>query len=224
MEHHHGESWTIDHSIDTYQIDRWGDEFFSIGENGHIMVHPNPVQDIAWDLVEIVNQGLAQDLTPPVLIRLPGIIRARIQQLYEAFRAGREKYGYRGKYTLVFPIKVNQHQEVLDAVYASGAAVDGAVGMEAGSKAEMMAALCKADNQTPVFCNGFKDDTYIKPGTGGFMINLRVHDLDGFVAGLAAKGVEMLGSADEGYGKFAWLLDPNGVKIELWEQVVDAAP
>ena len=70
----------------------------------------------------------------------------------------------------------------------------------------------------------FKDDTYIKPGTGGFMINLRVHDLDGFVAGLAAKGVEVLGSADEGYGKFAWLLDPNGVKIELWEQVAEAAP
>lgn len=174
MEHHHGESWTIDHSIDTYQIDRWGDEFFSIGENGHIMVHPNPGQDIAWDLVEIVNQGLAQDLTPPVLIRLPGIIRARIQQLYAAFRAGREKYGYRGKYTLVFPIKVNQHQEVLDAVYASGAAVDGAVGMEAGSKAEMMAALCKADNQTPVFCNGFKDDTYIELAVRAFQLGRNV--------------------------------------------------
>lgn len=70
----------------------------------------------------------------------------------------------------------------------------------------------------------FKDDEYIKPGKGGFMINLRVHDLDGFVEGLKAKGVEILGSTDEDYGKFAWILDPNGVKIELWEQVAEELP
>ena len=64
----------------------------------------------------------------------------------------------------------------------------------------------------------FADDSYIKPGTGGFMINLRVDDCDAMVAQLKAKGVEILGEIDEGYGKFAWLLDPNGVKIELWEQ------
>ncbi|MEM9310308.1 MAG: VOC family protein [Pseudomonadota bacterium] len=70
----------------------------------------------------------------------------------------------------------------------------------------------------------FTDDKYIKPGEGGFMINLRVYDLDGFVAGLRAKGVNVLDTADEGYGKFAWLLDPNGVKIELWEQVAEDLP
>ena len=68
----------------------------------------------------------------------------------------------------------------------------------------------------------FTDDKYMKPGTAQFMINLRVDDLDAFVAQLKAKDVEVLDSADEGYGKFAWLLDPNGVKIELWEQC--AAP
>lgn len=65
----------------------------------------------------------------------------------------------------------------------------------------------------------FKDDSYIQPGRGGFMINLRVDDLDAFVAQLKESGVDVLGSVDEGYGKFAWLLDPDGVKIELWEQV-----
>lgn len=70
----------------------------------------------------------------------------------------------------------------------------------------------------------FGDDEYIKPGKGGFMINLRVHDLDGFIEQLKAKGVDVLDSVDEGYGKFAWVLDPNGVKIELWEQVIDAIP
>ncbi|WP_100259388.1 VOC family protein [Qipengyuania seohaensis] len=66
----------------------------------------------------------------------------------------------------------------------------------------------------------FKDDQYLKPGRGGFMINLRVDDLDTFVAQLKGKGVDVLDSVDEGYGKFAWLLDPDGVKIELWEQVL----
>lgn len=70
----------------------------------------------------------------------------------------------------------------------------------------------------------FPDDQYIKPGKGGFMINLRVHDLDGFVELLKSRGVGILDTADEGYGKFAWILDPNGVKIELWEQVADELP
>lgn len=70
----------------------------------------------------------------------------------------------------------------------------------------------------------FADEQYIKPGKGGFMINLRVDDLDGFCEELSAKGVEILDRADEGYGKFAWLLDPDGVKIELWEQVIDRLP
>ena len=66
----------------------------------------------------------------------------------------------------------------------------------------------------------FKDEEYIKPGKGGFMINLRVDDLDTFLTQLKDKGVDVLDSVDEGYGKFAWLLDPDGVKIELWEQVL----
>ncbi len=70
----------------------------------------------------------------------------------------------------------------------------------------------------------FSDATYIKPGKNGFMINLRVNDLDGFIAKLKKKDVKILDTADEGYGKFAWLLDPNGIKIELWEQVAEELP
>ncbi|MEL7197670.1 MAG: VOC family protein [Pseudomonadota bacterium] len=70
----------------------------------------------------------------------------------------------------------------------------------------------------------FGDDEYIKPGKGGFMINLRVNDVDGFVEVLKSKGVDVLDKVDEGYAKFAWILDPNGIKIELWEQVIDELP
>lgn len=59
---------------------------------------------------------------------------------------------------------------------------------------------------------------YLDPSTAGFMINLRVDDLDAFTAALAEKGIEILGRQDEDYGNFAWILDCDGIKIELWQQ------
>ena len=65
----------------------------------------------------------------------------------------------------------------------------------------------------------FQDETYLKPSKANFMINFRVDDLDGFLAMLRGKGVEILGEADEGYGKFAWILDCDGIKLEFWQQL-----
>ena len=65
----------------------------------------------------------------------------------------------------------------------------------------------------------FKADTdYFAPSELPFMINLRVDDLDAFLVELKAKGVEPLATQNEDYGKFAWIVDPDGVKVELWEQ------
>lgn len=65
----------------------------------------------------------------------------------------------------------------------------------------------------------FKSSTdYFAPSAAGFMINLRVDDLDAMIAALEAKGVEILGRQDEDYGNFAWILDCDGIKIELWQQ------
>ena len=70
----------------------------------------------------------------------------------------------------------------------------------------------------------FKAETdYFAPSTKKFMINLRVDDLDGMIADLEAKGVAILGRQDEEYGKFAWILDPDGIKVELFQQI-GAAP
>jgi len=66
----------------------------------------------------------------------------------------------------------------------------------------------------------FKDTTdYFEPSASPFMINLRVDDLDAFTVALEAKGIEILGRQNEDYGKFAWIVDCDGIKIELWEQV-----
>ncbi|MDQ3079890.1 MAG: VOC family protein [Pseudomonadota bacterium] len=60
---------------------------------------------------------------------------------------------------------------------------------------------------------------YFAPSEAPFMINLRVDDLDGMIADLAVKGVSILGRQDEDYGRFAWILDPDGIKVELFQQI-----
>jgi len=80
----------------------------------------------------------------------------------------------------------------------------------------------EAGDQPYSLLSHFKDAKYLEPSQRDFMINLRVDDLAGMIAQLKAKGIEILGEADEGYGKFAWIMDCDGVKIELWQQV--AAP
>jgi catechol 2,3-dioxygenase-like lactoylglutathione lyase family enzyme len=66
--------------------------------------------------------------------------------------------------------------------------------------------------------SGFPDGEYLRPSQRDFMINLRVDDLDEFVEGLVGRGIEILDRVDMEYGKFAWLVDCDGVKVELWEQ------
>jgi predicted enzyme related to lactoylglutathione lyase len=65
----------------------------------------------------------------------------------------------------------------------------------------------------------FRQDTdYFAPSTREFMINFAVDDLDAMIVALKGKGVEILGREDaDPNGRFAWLLDPAGTKIELWE-------
>lgn len=60
---------------------------------------------------------------------------------------------------------------------------------------------------------------YFAPSEAPFMVNFRVDDLDGFVEELLARGVAVLGRQEEPYGKFAWILDCDGIKVELWEQL-----
>lgn len=58
---------------------------------------------------------------------------------------------------------------------------------------------------------------YFAPSAREFIINFAVDDLDAFAAGLASKGVEVHRQPPDPNGKFAWLLDPDGTKIELWQ-------
>ena len=64
-----------------------------------------------------------------------------------------------------------------------------------------------------------QDSDYFAPSGERFMINLRVDDLDAMIAALEDKGIAILGRQDEDYGRFAWILDPDGIKVELWQQL-----
>jgi catechol 2,3-dioxygenase-like lactoylglutathione lyase family enzyme len=78
----------------------------------------------------------------------------------------------------------------------------------------------KDDPEGFTLLSPFKAETdYFAPSDAAFMINLRVDDLDGVIADLEAKGIDILGRQEEDYGKFAWILDPDGVKVELWQQL-----
>ena len=64
------------------------------------------------------------------------------------------------------------------------------------------------------------DTDYFEPGTASYMVNFAVDDLDAFLMRLKAKGVEPVARDDsDPNGKFAWLIDPEGTKIELWQAV-----
>ncbi|MEE8259329.1 MAG: VOC family protein [Sphingomonadales bacterium] len=65
----------------------------------------------------------------------------------------------------------------------------------------------------------FKDDSeYFDPSKKDFMINFRVSDLDGLLKKLKSEGIEQVGKmAEYDFGRFAWIIDPEGTKIELWE-------
>jgi arginine decarboxylase len=99
-------------------------------------------------------------ISPPILIRFADILKQRLGEIHAAFREAIDSHAYEGSYCCVYPIKVNQQRQVVEEVFQFGRPYG--YGLEAGSKAELLAVLAIADNDTPIICNGFKDDEYIE--------------------------------------------------------------
>ena len=152
--------WSPSDASDLYDVPRWGKGYFSVGDNGHLRVHPdkNPVRFI--DLKHLVDQLILRGINLPILLRFGEIIKHRMQELKDAFDLAIRDHGYKGAYRCIFPIKVNQQRHVVEEVFRHGRPLG--FGMEAGSKPELLAVLGVVDNETPIVCNGFKDDEYIE--------------------------------------------------------------
>ncbi len=156
-----GNPWKIDDAVETYCIRHWGKGYFSINNAGHVTVHPNKRPDQAIDLKELVDQLLARGIQLPILLRFTDILRHRVGEIHDAFRAAIREFGFQGNYCCVYPIKVNQQRHVVEEILDFGKPFD--FGLEAGSKPELLAVLALTnDLETPIICNGFKDDEFIK--------------------------------------------------------------
>ena len=96
----------------------------------------------------------------PILIRFGEILKHRLGEMHQAFQNAIAEHNYKARYCCVYPIKVNQQRQVVEEVFEYGRPYQ--FGLEAGSKPELLAVLAIADNETPIICNGFKDDEYIE--------------------------------------------------------------
>ncbi len=153
--------WTTENAADLYGIRGWGAGYFDVATNGDVVVRPNgPRGDTEISLMDLVAASRERGLNMPVLVRFSNILSSRIQEINESFRKAIAKLGYKGKYRGVYPIKVNQLSDVVEDITRAGAAYHH--GLEAGSKAELTAALSYMDDpEAFIICNGYKDEEFI---------------------------------------------------------------
>lgn len=158
------ERWTVENSADMYGIKNWGIDYFDISENGDVVYTPGQkFQNKKISLMEIVSGIKARGLGMPVLLRISNILDSQITYLNECFNNAIANFGYQGQYRGVFPIKVNQQQQVVQEVTEFGKNFH--VGLEAGSKAELLAAISfMKDPEACLICNGYKDEEFIDLG------------------------------------------------------------
>jgi arginine decarboxylase len=158
------EQWKIDNAVEMYGIHRWGKGYFGVNQQGHVTVHPDKRPEHAIDLKELVDQLQMRGIQLPILLRFTDMLRHRVGEIAEAFKSAMTEYGYAGNYCCVYPIKVNQQRHVVEEILDFGRPFN--FGLEAGSKPELLAVLALTNGaDTPIICNGFKDDEFIRMST-----------------------------------------------------------
>jgi len=154
------ERWSTQDASDLYDVTSWGKGYFSVAPNGHLRVHPEKDPARSIDLKELVDTLVLRGISLPILIRFADILKHRMGEIASAFQTAIAEHKYQGNYFCVYPIKVNQQRQVVEEVLEYGRPYR--FGLEAGSKPELLAVMALADNETPIICNGFKDDEYIE--------------------------------------------------------------
>ena len=152
--------WSTAEAAELYDVASWGKGYFSVGKNGNLLVHPEKDLNRSIDLKELVDNLQLRGISLPILIRFGEILKHRLGEMHQAFQNAIAEHNYKNNYCCVYPIKVNQQRQVVEEVFEYGRPYK--FGLEAGSKPELLAVLAIADNQTPIICNGFKDDEYIE--------------------------------------------------------------
>ncbi len=152
--------WSIERSTELYCVASWGAPYFSINAAGNVAVHPREESGLTIDLPAVVAELRRRGVMLPVLVRFQDVLRMQVRRLNEAFANAIAESGYDNVYRGVYPIKVNQLHEVVDEVLDAGR--EYGLGLECGSKAELVAALANLqDDETLLVCNGVKDHTML---------------------------------------------------------------
>ncbi|WP_116872066.1 arginine decarboxylase [Vibrio splendidus] len=198
-----------------YNVKHWSQGFYGIDDNGEVYVSPSET-DHQVPLSKIVKQLEQRNIGLPALVRFPQIVHQRVHNICNAFNQAIEEYQYDNRYLLVYPIKVNQQKEVVDEILASQAQLEQKqLGLEAGSKPELLAVLALAQKASSVIvCNGYKDREYIrlaligeKLGHKVFIVLEKLSELDLVLSEAKALGVKprlglRIRLASQGAGKW----------------------
>lgn len=158
------ERWTAERSTELYGVREWGAGFFGISQSGELQVTAQPGNFVdAVSIPEIIEGIQERGLDMPVLLRIENILDTQISLLNTSFIDAMELMNYKGSYLGAYPIKVNQQQQVVEAVTRHGKKYHH--GLEAGSKAELIAAMgMLRDTEAVLVCNGYKDEEFIDLG------------------------------------------------------------
>jgi arginine decarboxylase len=163
----------IEQTLETYGIENWGAGYFDVNRKGNLIVRPAEGDTRSADLKEIMEDLAGRGIGAPVLLRFPQLVAAQVRKLQRAFSRSIREFEYQGAHMCVYPMKVNQQRSVVEEYLREGSRYD--FGLEAGSKAELYAAL--ALEQTPdslLVLNGFKDEEFIELAFAGARCGKRV--------------------------------------------------
>ena len=153
-------------TIETYGIENWGADYFGVNRKGNLIVRASEDENLTADVYEIIEDLKKRGVNTPVLLRFPQLIFGQIRKLQTAFKKSIREFEYQGGHLCVYPMKVNQNRAVVEEYLREGSRYD--FGLEAGSKAELYAALgLELAKDSLLVLNGFKDRDFIKLAFAG---------------------------------------------------------
>ncbi|PYS23518.1 MAG: arginine decarboxylase [Acidobacteria bacterium] len=163
----------IEQTVETYGIENWGAGYFDVNRKGNLIVRPAEGDPRSADVKEIVEDLARRGITAPILLRFPQLVAAQVRKLQRAFSKSIREFEYQGAHMCVYPMKVNQQRSVVEEYLREGSRYD--FGLEAGSKAELYAAMALEQSADSLLVlNGFKDEEFIQLGFAGAKSGKRV--------------------------------------------------
>lgn len=163
-------SWSVDAARKLYSVRHWSEGYYDVADDGRMVALPRRESAPAIALDDVTQQAQALGLRLPLLVRFTDILIDKLARMTAAFDQAQADYDYQGGYTAVYPIKVNQQRDIVSRLVADGGP---RLGLEAGSKPELIAVLAMAERGI-VICNGYKDREYIRLALIGRLLGLDV--------------------------------------------------